>query len=90
MMHGRGTSDSAVVALKPTNKAEPSAAEPVEPRAEAKGKVGQQSTHRAQDRIWRVTGAGTPTASGVAVTPRGKRSYGAGGGGRGTFIVHTN
>jgi group II intron reverse transcriptase/maturase len=36
--------------VKPTNKAEPSAAEPVEPRAETKGNAGQQSTHRAQSR----------------------------------------
>jgi group II intron reverse transcriptase/maturase len=36
--------------VKPTNKAERSAAEPVEPRVEAKGNVGQQSTHRAQSR----------------------------------------
>jgi RNA-directed DNA polymerase len=50
MMHGRGKSDSAIVAGKPTNKAEPSAAEPAEPRAEAKGNAGQQSTGRAQDR----------------------------------------
>jgi hypothetical protein len=50
MMHGRGTSDSAVVALKPTNKAEPSAAEPVVRRTETKGNAGQQSTRRAQDR----------------------------------------
>ena len=50
MMHGRGESDSATVAGKPTNKAERSAAEPVEPRAEAKGNANQQSTHRAQSR----------------------------------------
>ena len=37
MMHGRGKSDSAIVAGKPANKAEQSAAEPVEPRAETKG-----------------------------------------------------
>src|ERR1700676_398491 len=33
----------------PTNKAERSAAEPAEPRAEAKGNAGQQSTRRAQN-----------------------------------------
>ena len=33
MMHGPEESDSVVVAGKPTNKAERSAAEPVEPRA---------------------------------------------------------
>src|SRR5258708_39704014 len=50
MMNGRGESDSAIVAGKPTNKAERSAAEPAEPRAEAKGKGGQQSTRRGQNR----------------------------------------
>src|SRR5450756_620156 len=51
MMHGRGKSDSAIVAAKPTNKAERSAAEPVEPRAEAEGNASQPNTCRAQDRI---------------------------------------
>src|SRR5438552_3863179 len=50
MKHGGRKSDSAIVAMKPTNKAERSAAEPVEPRAEAKGNAGQQSTHRTQSR----------------------------------------
>ena len=50
MMHGRGKSDSAIVAGKPTNKAGQTAAEPVERRAEAKGNASQQSTRRAQDR----------------------------------------
>jgi RNA-directed DNA polymerase len=61
MMYGGGKSDFAIVAVKPANKAEPSAAErsaaeptaaePVEPRAETKGNAGQQSTCRAQSRI---------------------------------------
>jgi RNA-directed DNA polymerase len=51
MMHGREKSDSAIVAVKPANKVERSAAEPVEPRAETKGNVGQQSTRRTQSRI---------------------------------------
>ncbi len=51
MMHGHGKSDSAIVAVKPTNKAERSAAEPVEPRAETKGNADQQSTCRAQSRV---------------------------------------
>src|SRR4249920_2230153 len=51
MMYGREKSDSAIVAVKPTNKAERSAAEPVEPRAETKGNAGQQSTRRTQSRI---------------------------------------
>src|SRR6266567_7746276 len=50
MMYGREKAGSAIVAGKPTNKAERSAAEPVEPRAEAKGNAGRQSTHRAQYR----------------------------------------
>ena len=50
MMHAREKSDFAIVAEKPTNKAERSAAEPAEPRAETKGKTHQQSTHRTQSR----------------------------------------
>ena len=50
MMHGRGKSDEAVVARKPANEAERSAAEPVERRAEAKGNVNQQSASRTQSR----------------------------------------
>ncbi len=46
----REKSDFAIVAVKSTNKAGRPAAEPMEPRAETKGKVGQQSTRRAQDR----------------------------------------
>src|SRR6266404_4291529 len=51
MMHGRRKSDSAIVAVKPANNAERSAAEPVEPRAGTKGNAGQQSTRRTQSRI---------------------------------------
>jgi len=50
MMHGRGKSDSAIVAAKPMNKADPSAAELVEPRAGTEGNAGQQSTRRSQTR----------------------------------------
>src|SRR6478736_6825424 len=60
MTHGHEKSDSAIVAVKPTNKversaaeqsaAEPTATEPVERRAETKGNAGQQSTRRAQSR----------------------------------------
>jgi hypothetical protein len=58
MMHGRGKSDSAVVVVKPANKAEPptaepsvvmtAAAEPVERRAGTKGNADWQSTHQTQ------------------------------------------
>src|SRR6516225_4481072 len=61
MMHGHEKSDSVIVAAKPVNKvarpaveqsaAEPTTAEPVEPRAETKGNADQQSTCRAQSRI---------------------------------------
>ena len=59
MMHEREKSDPAIVAGKPTNKADATvhaehgvadATEPVEPRAGAEGNASQQSTHRAQDR----------------------------------------
>src|ERR1700741_2285605 len=50
MMHGREKSDSAIVAVKPTNKAVPTAAEPAEPRAGTKGNANQQSMDRAQNR----------------------------------------
>src|ERR1700724_1987549 len=61
MMHGHEKSDSAIVAVKPTNKAEHSAAEqstaelfaaePVEPRAETKRNAGQQSTCGTQGQV---------------------------------------
>jgi len=61
MMHKHEKSRSAIVAVKPTNKAErtaaeqsaaePTAAEPVERRAETKGSADQQRTRRTQRRI---------------------------------------
>jgi RNA-directed DNA polymerase len=51
MMHDREKSNSAIVAGKPTNKAERSAAEPVERRAGTKGNANQQSMDRAQNRV---------------------------------------
>src|ERR1700746_3887534 len=50
MINGRGKSDSAIVAERPTNKAGRLAAEPEERRAETKGNAAQQSTRRAQNR----------------------------------------
>src|SRR3974390_338427 len=50
MTHGREKSDSAIVAGKPTNKAEQTARERGEPGAEAGENASQQSTCRAQDR----------------------------------------
>src|SRR5262245_61191570 len=54
MMHEREKSDTAIVAVKPTNKAGASfaaAAEPVEPRAGTKRNAGGQSTHRTLSRV---------------------------------------
>src|SRR5437867_3298567 len=61
MTHGHEKSDSAIVAVKPTNKAErsaaeqsaaePTVAEPVERRAETKGNADQHSTRRTPSRI---------------------------------------
>src|SRR6476660_8462010 len=88
MMHGREKSDSAIVAVKPTNKVERSAAEPVEPRAETKGDVGQQSTRRTQSRISvskalarirQIVAVGTPGGSRM----RESRTYGSERGARG-------
>ena len=50
MMHGGGTSGEAIVAMKPANKAERSATEPGEPRAEAEGNARQASTGRIPSR----------------------------------------
>jgi len=50
MTNGRGKSDSAIVAERPTNKAGRLAAEPEERRAETKGNAVQQSTRRTQNR----------------------------------------
>ena len=50
MMYGHEKSDPAIVAVKPANKAERSAAELVEQRAGTKGNADQQSTHRTQSR----------------------------------------
>jgi hypothetical protein len=89
MMHGREKSDSAIVAGKPTNKAVPTAAEPVERRAGAKGNANQQSTDRAQNRVT-VSQALERVRQALPSHTQGGRSYGVGGGGCGTFIVHTN
>ena len=50
MMHGGGMSDPAIVAGKPANKAEQSAAEPVERRAGIEGNASQPSTLRTPSR----------------------------------------
>lgn len=50
MMNGPEKSDSAIVAMKPANKAGRSAAEWVEPRAGTEGNTGQPHTRRTQSR----------------------------------------
>jgi RNA-directed DNA polymerase len=50
MMNGLEKSDSAIVAMKPANKAGQPAAEWVEPRAGTKGNTGQPHTRRTQGR----------------------------------------
>ena len=50
MMHEREKSGPAVVAVKPVNNAERSAAESGEPRAGAEGNASQHSTDRARNR----------------------------------------
>jgi len=88
MMHGPEKSDPAIVAGKPTNKAERSAAELVEPRAGTKGNAGQQSTRRTQSRV-SVSQALERIRQRSAVTTRGgsrmreSRTYGSVRGARG-------
>ena len=50
MMNGPEKSDSAIVAMKPVNKAGQPAAEWVEQRAGTKGNTGQPHTRRTQSR----------------------------------------
>jgi hypothetical protein len=69
MMHGHEKSDSAIVAVKPANNAEQSAAELAEPRAETKGNADQQSTHWTQSQV-RVSQALEHTASSCRLDPR--------------------
>jgi hypothetical protein len=63
MMHGPEKSDPVIVAGKPTNKVERSAAESVERRTGTKGNAGQSSTCRTQSRIGVSQGVGSHTAT---------------------------
>src|SRR6516164_9865838 len=67
MMHGPEKSDPVIVAGKPTNKAERSAAELVEPRAGTEGNADRQSTHWTQSQA-RVSHAFERIRQAVAVT----------------------
>jgi hypothetical protein len=62
MMHGRGKSDEAVVAVKPANWTAQAGRESVERRAEAKGNAGQTHTCRTQRRASVTAGTGLYTA----------------------------
>jgi hypothetical protein len=66
MMDGSGKSDSAIVATKPANKAEPPAAERVEPRGGDQGECGPAKHAPGTELGKRVTGAGPHTASSKA------------------------
>src|SRR3979409_292274 len=66
MMHEREKSDPAVVAVKPVNNAERSAAEPVEPRAGAEGEGEPAPDGPSTETGNRVTGVGAHTASSKA------------------------
>jgi hypothetical protein len=86
MMHGREKSDSAIVAGKPTNKAVPTAAEPVERRAGAKGNASQQSRagHRtgatvsqAPERIRQAATSASPSLTQGGSRVREFRSHGS-------------
>ena len=70
MMHGHEKSRSAIVAVKPTNKAERSAAEPVERRAETKGNADQQRTRRTPSRVSVAQDVGSSTAPNCRRYPR--------------------
>jgi RNA-directed DNA polymerase len=70
MMYGHEKSDPAIVAVKPTNKAERSAAELVEPRAGTEGNAGQLRTRRAQCRISVIQCVGLHTARYCRQHPR--------------------
>jgi hypothetical protein len=70
MMHGPEKSDLAIVAGKPTNKAERPAAELVERRAGTKGNAGQPRTRWTQRQISVSQGVGSPTATYYRHYPR--------------------
>ena len=70
MMHGHEKSDSAIVAVKPANKVERSAAEPVEPRAGDQGECGSAKHAPDSEPHKRVKGAGSHTANRCRRYPR--------------------
>jgi RNA-directed DNA polymerase len=86
MMHGHEKSDPVVVAAKRANKAERSAAEPVERRAGAEGNACQNRAHRAQNRhsasqalarIRQATKSVSPSRTRGGSRMRASRTYGS-------------
>ena len=76
MMYGHEKSDPAIVAVKPTNKVERSAAELVEQRVGTEGNAHQQSTHWTQSQA-RVSQALERIQQAFAVThPRWEKLWG--------------
>ena len=70
MMDGHEKSDRAIVAGKPTNKAERSTAELVERRAGTEGNARQPSTRRTPSRESVTQGVGSSTAATCRRYPR--------------------
>jgi hypothetical protein len=73
MMYGHEKSDHAIVAGKPTNKAERSVAELVERRAGTEGNARQLSTRRTQSRVSVAQDVGSSTAPNCRRYPRWER-----------------
>jgi hypothetical protein len=90
MMYGHEKSDLAIVAVKPTNKAERSAAELVEPRAGTEGNARQPSTRRTPSRVSVIQDVGSSTAANCRRYPKdGKAARTDLGGGREVTRVPT-
>ena len=70
MMHGHEKSDLAIVAVKPANKSERSAAELVEQRAGTEGNADQRSTYWTQRQISVTHSVGSYTATCAVTHPR--------------------
>jgi len=98
MMHGCEKSDPAIVAVKPANKAKQAHCGGIcgggrsgvgGAKGGGQGECAPAKHVLGSEPGSRDTGAGAYTAALPSHT-RGGRSYGAGGGGCGTFIVHMN
>ena len=76
MMHGPEKSDHAVVAGKPTNKAERSAAELVERWAGTEGNADWQSTHWTQSQVRVSQALGRIRQFACRLNPRWEKLWG--------------